>query len=156
MSMLRRLKEFLDREHVGYQVLTHGETYRASDLAQSLHVPGKDLAKVVMLKVGERFVMAVLPAPWRVDLHRLREQFGTRHLRLATEQEFAGLFPDCEPGAMPPFGNLYGLDVYVDQCLTKDEVIVFHGGTHSEAVQLRYQDFASLVHPAVAEFHAAA
>jgi len=153
MSVLKRLKEYLDSKKVGYEVLTHGKTYTAKELAQALQVPGKDLAKVVMLKVGERFVMTVLPANWKVDLHRLRDIFQTHQVRLATEEEFRGLFPDCDPGAMPPFGNLYGLEVYVDQSLTQDEEIVFPAGTHSEAVKLRYQDFVNLVSPKVGEFH---
>ncbi len=155
MSILKRLKEYLDREKVPYEVLTHRETYKATELAQALHVSGKDLAKVVMLKVGERFVMTVLPADWKVDLTRLRDIFQTHHVRLATEEEFRGLFPDCELGAMPPFGNLYGLEVYADRALLEDEEIVFQAGTYQEAVKLRYQDFANLVHPSVAEFHAA-
>lgn len=155
MSILKRLKDYLDREKVPYAVLPHREAYTASDLAQTLHVSGKELAKVVMVKVGERFVMAVLPANWKVDLKRLSDSFQTPHVRLATEEEFTGLFPDCELGAMPPFGNLYGLEVYVDQALTVDEEIVFQAGTRYEAVKLRYQDFANLVHPVVAEFHVA-
>ena len=154
MSILKRLKDHLDREQVPYEVLPHQETYRATDLAQTLHVPGKALAKAVMLRVGDRFVMTVLPANWKVDLTRVKEILGTAHVRLATEEEFKGLFPDCEPGAMPPFGHLYGLDVYVDQSLTEDEEIVFHAGTHFEAVKLRYRHFADLAHPKVAEFHA--
>jgi Ala-tRNA(Pro) deacylase len=153
MSILRRLKEYLDREKVSYEVLTHRETYTAPELAQTLHIPGKELAKVVIVKVGARFVMVVLPANWKADIKRLGEIFHARHVRLATEAEFKELFPDCELGAMPPFGNLYGLEVYVDRSLTDDEEIVFQAGTHHEAVKLRYQDFANLVRPVVAEFH---
>ncbi len=153
MSVLKRLKEYLDSKKVAYEVLAHGKTYTAKELAQSLQVPGKDLAKVVILNLGGRFVMTVLPANWKVDLHRLRDIFQTHQVRLATEEEVRGLFPDCELGAMPPFGNLYGLEVYVDQSLGEDAEIVFPAGTYSEAVRLRYQDFANLVNPKVAEFH---
>jgi Ala-tRNA(Pro) deacylase len=111
------------------------------------------MAKVVIAKVHERFAMTVLPASWNVDLHRLREIFLTHHVRLATEDELTGLFPDCELGAMPPFGILYGLPVYVDQALTEDEQITFQAGTHSEAIRMRYMDFAALVFPVVEEFH---
>lgn len=97
--------------------------------------------------------MTVLPANWIVDLHRLRDVFLTHHVHLATEQEIPGLFPDCEVGAMPPFGNLYGLPVYVDQSLTEDKEIVFQAGTHSDAIRMHYMDFAALVFPVVAEFH---
>lgn len=155
MTVLRRLKDYLDSQKVPYETLTHQEAYTAPEIAQSLHVPGKDLAKVVMVKAAERFVMTVLPANWKVDLKRLKEVFQTSHVRLATEEEFKTLFPDCDVGAMPPFGNLYGLDVYVDQSLTQDENIVFQAGTHVDAVKVRYQDFARLVQPKVAEFHQA-
>ena len=134
--------------------MTHQEAYTAPEIAHALHVSGKELAKVVMVKVGERFVMTVLPSNLRLDLKRLKEVFGTSQVRLATEEEFKGLFPDCQVGTMPPFGNLYGLEVYVDQALTADEEIVFQAGSYVVAMKLRYQDFANLVHPSVVEFHA--
>jgi Ala-tRNA(Pro) deacylase len=118
-------------------------------------VSGKELAKEVMVKADERFVMAVLSANWNVDLKKLKEIFRTSHVQLATEAEFRELVPDCELGAMPPFGNLYGLGVYVDQSLATDEQIVLQAGTRHEEVKLRYQDFASLVCPSIAEFHVA-
>ncbi|MCM3901463.1 MAG: YbaK/EbsC family protein, partial [Pyrinomonadaceae bacterium] len=133
MSISRTLNAYLDRERVHYDVLPHPEAFRALAIAQTLHTPGKEMAKVVIVKVQERFVMTVLPASWNVDLHRLRTVFATHRVRLATEDEIIGLFPDCELGAMPPFGNLYGLPVYVDQSLTEDEEIVFQAGTHSDA-----------------------
>jgi Ala-tRNA(Pro) deacylase len=111
------------------------------------------MAKVVIVKVEDGFVMTVLPASWQVDLLRLRDMFMTTHVRLATEDEFKDLFPDCEVGAMPPFGILYGLPVYVDHSLTEDKSIVFQAGTHSEAIRMRYMDFAALVFPVVEEFH---
>lgn len=153
MTFLRRLQEFLDSHHVHYEVLGHQEAYTAPEIAHTLHVSGKMLAKVVMIKADERFVMAVLPSNWQVDFTRLKDMLEVRHVRLATEDEFKGLFPDCEIGTMPPFGNLYGIDVYVDQSLTQDEEIVFQAGTHFSAIKLRYEDFANLVHPKVAEFH---
>src|SRR5712692_7581431 len=148
-----RLKVYLEHEAVPYEVLTHREAYRASELAQVLHVPGKELAKVVILKGGERFVMTVLPANWKVDLRRIGEILHVYPVRLATEEECQKLFPDCELGAIPPLGNLYGLEVYVDQAITTDEEIVFPAGTRYQAVKLRYQDFARLVRPSVAELH---
>ncbi len=153
MAILRRLQEYLDANHVPYTVLGHQEAYTAPELAHTLHVSGKMLAKVVMIKADERFVMAVLPSNWQVDFTHLKEVLEARHVRLATEDEFKGVFPDCQVGTMPPFGNLYGLEVYVDQSLTEDEEIVFQAGTHFGAVKLRYQDFARLVNPRVAEFH---
>ena len=148
-----RLKVHLEHETVPYEVLTHREASRASELAQVLHVPGKELAKVVILKVGERFVMTVLPANWKVDLRRIGEILHLYPVRLATEEECQRLFPDCELGAIPPFGNLYGLEVHVDRAITADEEIVFPAGTRYQAVKLRYQDFARLVRPSVGEFH---
>jgi len=153
MSISRTLNAYLDHERVHYDVLPHPEAFRALAIAQTLHTPGKEMAKVVIVKVQERFVMTVLPASWNVDLRRLRTVFATHRVRLATEDEITCLFPDCELGAMPPFGNLYGLPVYVDQSLTEDEEIVFQAGTHSDAIRMRYWDFASLAFPVVEEFH---
>lgn len=153
MSISRTLNAYLDRERVHYDVLSHPEAFRALAIAQTLHTPEKEMAKVVIVKVQERFVMTVLPASWNVDLHRLRTVFATHRVRLATEDEIIGLFPDCELGAMPPFGNLYGLPVYVDESLTEDEEIVFQAGTHLDAIRMRYWDFASLAFPVVEEFH---
>jgi Ala-tRNA(Pro) deacylase len=153
MTIVQRLKEYLDNHQVRYEVLAHREAYTAPEIAQVLHVPGKELAKVVIVKVDERFVMTVLPANWKVDINRLKEVFRTSHVRLATEQELAGLFPDCDLGTMPPFGNLYGIEVYVDQSLSADETIVCQAGTHSQAIKMRYEDFTALVHPSVTEFH---
>ena len=153
MSISRTLNAYLDHERVHYDVLPHPEAFRSLAIAQVLHTPGREMAKVVIVKVQERFVMTVLPASWNVDLRRLRTVFATHRVRLATEDEITGLFPDCELGAMPPFGNLYGLPVYVDQSLTEDEEIVFQAGTHSDAIRMRYWDFASLAFPVVEEFH---
>lgn len=155
MTILRRLKEFLENNHIRYEVLGHQEAYTAPEIAHTLHVSGKMLAKVVMVKADDRFVMTVLPSNWRINFDRLKDALGAAHVRLATEDEFKGLFPDCEIGTMPPFGNLYGLGVYVDQSLTDDEEIIFQAGTHLGAIKLRYQDFANLVHPNIAEFHQA-
>jgi Ala-tRNA(Pro) deacylase len=153
MSVARKLKAYLDGEKVNYEVLSHSESITALETAESLHVPGKQLAKVIMVKVGEGMVMTVLPSNWKVDLNQLKDVFRTSHVQLATEEEFQALFPDCEVGGMPPFGNLYGLDVHVDRSLTEDEEIVFHAGTHHEAIKMRYEDFANLVKPAVEDFH---
>ena len=153
MSISRSLDAYLNHERVHYDVLPHPEAFRALAIAQMLHTPEKKVAKVVIVKVGKQFVMTVLPASWNVDLHRLRTVFATHSVRLATEAELTGLFPDCELGAMPPFGNLYKIPVYVDRSLTEDEEIVFQAGTHSNAIRMRYWDFAALVFPVVTEFH---
>lgn len=153
MPIPRTVKTRLDREHVHYDVLSHPQAFRAATVAQTLRVPEQQMAKVVIVKVNTQFVTTVLPASWRVDLQCLRKMFGTHRVRLATEQEIKELFPDCELGAMPPLGTLYGLPVYVDRSLTGDEQIIFEGGTHSEAIRMRYWDFAALVFPVVADFH---
>src|SRR5438445_7054211 len=135
MSILKRLKEHLDREKVTLKVLTHSESFTAPELAQALHVPGKELAKVVMVKADERFVMTVLSANQKVDLKRLREIFRTSHVRLATEAEFKELCPDRELGGLPPFGNLYSLEVDVDKPRTADEELIFQAGTRHVAIK---------------------
>lgn len=154
MPILTKLREFLDQNKVAYEVVSHRQAFTAQEIAAVEHVPGKQLAKVVMLRSGKDFLMAVLPAPYRVDLGSAAAATGKRDIALATEQEFKGLFPQCEPGAMPPFGNLYNLPVYVDRTLTEDEEIVFNAGTHTQTVKMKYPDFARLVQPKIAAFAA--
>ncbi len=149
MPILTKLREYLDTQNVPYEVLSHRQAFTAQEVAQAQHVPGRDLAKVVMVRSGGAFVMLVIPAPYRVDLERVRSALGKTDLVLATEDEFKGLFPQCEAGAMPPFGNLYDLPVYVDRTLTRDEAIVFNAGTHTQTVKMKYADFARLVQPKV-------
>jgi Ala-tRNA(Pro) deacylase len=152
MPILTTLREYLDKQKVPYEVLAHRQAFTAQEVAEAQHVHGAELAKVVMLRSGPQFVMAVLPAPQRVDVDRARAAIGKPDLVLATEAEFEGLFPQCEAGAMPPFGNLYGLPVFVDQTLTRDETIVFNAGTHTQTVKMKYADFARLVQPKVCSF----
>ncbi len=149
MEILAKLRDFLDKNGVRYEVLSHRQAFTAQEVAAVQHVPGMELAKVVMLRSGPEFVMAVLPAPYRVALDRAKAVLGKAEVTLATEEEFKGLFPQCEPGAMPPFGNLYNLAVYVDEALTRDEEIVFNAGTHTQTVKMQYADFARLVQPKV-------
>lgn len=155
MSIAPSLHAYLNHERVHYDVLPHPAAFHARAVAKMLHTSEKEMAKVVIVKVDTRFVMTVLPASWKVDLHRLRAVLTGHQVRLATEGEITDLFPDCELGAMPPFGNLYRIPVYVDQSLTEDEEIVFQAGTHSAAIRMRYWDFAALVFPVVAQFHRA-
>src|SRR5262249_45061768 len=150
------LKEFLDANGVRYEVRTHRRAYTAQEVAALEHVPGREMAKVVMVRDGGEYLMAVLPATYRVSLDRLGKVAGRTGLRLATEAEFAGLFPGCEPGAMPPFGNLYGIAVWVDESLTRDEEIVFNAGNHEQTVHMGYADFARLVRPRTAARRTAA
>lgn len=147
-----RLKEHLEANHVRYEVHPHAEAFTALEVARADHVPASEMAKVVMLRSGDEFLMAVLPAPYKVDLTRLRRSARRPELHLATESEFTHLFPECEAGAMPPFGNLFGLPVWVDEPLARQDEIVFNAGTHSQTVHMAYADFERLVHPQVASF----
>jgi Ala-tRNA(Pro) deacylase len=149
MPILTKLREYLDTNRIHYEVLSHRQAFTAQEVAAAQHVSGKELAKVVMLRSAGNFFMAVLPAPYRVDLERARAVIGRTDLVLATEEEFRGLFPQCEAGAMPPFGNLYSMPVYVDERLTQDDEIVFNAGTHTQTVKMKYADFARLVQPRV-------
>jgi Ala-tRNA(Pro) deacylase len=154
MPILTKLREFLESHKVPYEVESHRQAFTAQEVAEAEHIPGIQMAKVVIVRSGAQFLMVVLPAPYHVGLNLAREALGKPDLVLATEQEFAGLFPKCEPGAMPPFGNLYGLPVWVDQTLTRDKEIVFNAGTHTQTVRLKYADFARLVQPQVARLAA--
>jgi len=152
MAMVKRLQEFLDSRGVKYEVSPHREAFTSQEIAAATHVSGRAMAKVVIVKRGTGMVMAVLPAACRVGVDRLEKIFGMPGITIAREQEFAGLFPDCDTGAMPVFGNLYGLEVYVDEELAKVPRIVFQAGNHQELVTMDYADFARLVRPKVAEF----
>ena len=152
MYLLTRLKQYLDRENVPYQHDVHRTAYTAQEVAAEEHVPGKLVAKTVVVKADAQFAMAVLPASLRLDTAALKTALGAKEVRLATEFEFTGLFPDCDVGAMPPFGNLYGLSVYVDESLTEDPEIVFNAGTHQDTIRMTYSDFARLVRPQVFAF----
>jgi len=145
---LKKLKEYLDGENVKYESVVHYETYTSQETAQSAHISGRELAKTVMVKINGRMAMAVLPASQKIDFALLKAAVGST-AELADEQEFIDIFPDCEVGAMPPFGNLYGMEVYVDEGLTRDEEIAFNAGSHIELMKLSYKDFARLVKPKV-------
>ncbi|MCC7484670.1 MAG: YbaK/EbsC family protein [Burkholderiales bacterium] len=144
---VKRLKDFLDREGVKYECIAHPPAFTARETAETAHVAVKDFAKTVMVRIGDVLAMVVLPASEKLDLSRLKHVAGGKHVRLALESEFDRKFPGCEPGAMPPFGNLYGMPVYVCSSLTADESIAFNAGTHAELVRMSYGDFARLVEP---------
>jgi Ala-tRNA(Pro) deacylase len=149
---VRKLKEFLDQNGVRWVSIVHSPAYTAQEVAASAHIKGRELAKTVMVKVDGKPVMVVLPASQRVDFQVLREVTGGESVVLSSEAEFRELFPDCEAGAMPPFGNLYGMDVYVAPKLAEDVEIAFNAGSHTELMKLRYEDFERLVRPKVAAF----
>ncbi|MGH7509765.1 MAG: aminoacyl-tRNA deacylase [Gemmatimonadales bacterium] len=149
---ITKLKDFLDANGVRYVTISHSKAYTANEVAASAHVPGKSMAKTVMVKVDGRMAMAVLPAAFRVSFDQLRDAIGAREVVLAEEAEFRELFPDCEIGAMPPFGSLYGLPVYVADILGENEEIAFNAGSHTEVIRLAYADFNRLVNPQVLSF----
>jgi Ala-tRNA(Pro) deacylase len=151
---VQNLRDFLNENGVKYVTISHSPAFTAQEIAALTHIKGQDMAKTVMVKLDDEMAMAVLPASYHVDLEMLEAATGARHAAIATEQEFKGRFPQCEAGAMPPFGNLYGMDVYVDSELTEDEEIAFNAGSHTELVRLAYNDFARLVRPQVMSFHA--
>ncbi len=151
MAMLKVLRDVLETNHVPYLLQTHPRVYTSQETAAVLHVPGMQMAKVVMVKKDGQPLMTVLPASHRVNFSRLQAALG-EEVELAREQEFRRLFPYCETGAEPPFGNLFGLEVWVDMALTEDEEIVCNAGNHYQTVLLRYADFAWLVQPQVALF----
>ena len=152
MYLQSLLKEYLDLKKVPYEHHVHRTAYTAQEIADEEHISGMMVAKTVVVKADNRFVMAVLPAPMKVDLAHLQAALGSSELRLATELEFKGLFPDADAGAMPPFGNLYGLPVYVEESLTRDPKIVFNAGTHRDTIWMKYEDFARLVRPKIYSF----
>lgn len=149
---LAKLKQFLDENHIKYVTMRHSPAYTAQEIAASAHVSGRELAKTVMIKVDGKMSMAVLPASFHVDFDQLKGVLGNVKVQLATETEFKDLFPDCELGAMPPFGNLYDLNVYVAASLAEDEEIAFNAGSHTELIRLAYRDFERLVKPKVLRF----
>ncbi len=151
---VRSLKEFLDINSIRYRTISHSTVYTAQEIAASAHISGRELAKTVMVKLDGRMAMAVVPASERIDFLMLKQATEAEKVELATEQEFKDRFPGCTIGAMPPFGNLFGMEVIVAQTLTEDEEIAFNAGSHTELIRMTYEDFHRLVQPRVARFSA--
>ena len=149
---VKKLKAFLDEQHIKYVSITHSTAYTAQEIAASAHIPGKEVAKTVMVKVDGAMAMAVLPASYQIDFDLLKTAIGAQEVELATEEEFKGLFPECEVGAMPPFGNLYGMDVFMAASLAEDEEIAFNAGSHTELIQMAFPDYVRLVTPVQLHF----
>jgi len=147
-----KVRAFLDSRGVKYVTIRHSPAFTSAEVAASAHVAGRDFAKTVMVWIGGHLAMVVLPASRRIVLHDLRELLESPEARLATEAEFRDDFPDCELGAMPPFGNLYGLPVYVAASLAMEQEIAFNAGSHTEIIKMAYADFEDLVKPTVLEF----
>jgi Ala-tRNA(Pro) deacylase len=149
---VRKLKEFLDQENIKYVSIKHSTAYTAQEVAASAHITGKELAKTVIVELDGKMAMAVLPANRKIVLQDLREITGSEEVKFASEEEFKEQFPGCETGAMPPFGNLYGMEVFVAESLGTNEEIAFNAGSHTEVIQMAYGDFERLVRPKVVSF----
>jgi Ala-tRNA(Pro) deacylase len=149
---LGKLKEYLDSNKIKYVIKSHSVAYTSPEIAALAHVPGKEWAKTVIIKVDGNLAMAVLPASYRIDFDDLKKAVGVKSIELASEEEFENQFADCELGAMPPFGNLYDMNVYVAESLAEDEDITFNACSHKELIQMSYKDFERLVNPKVIKF----
>ena len=149
---VKTLKQFLDANRVKYVSIIHSAAYTAQEVAQSLHMPGRAMAKVVIIELDGKMAMAVLPANRKVVVQDVRDVTGCDDVKFASEAEFKSRFPDCEVGAMPPFGNLYAMDVYVSEELARSQEIAFNAGSHVEVIRMAYADFERLVQPKVLAF----
>ena len=147
-----KLKNFLDENNVKYTTISHSKAFTAQQVAQSAHISGKDMVKTVIIFIDGKMAMAVLPAARHVDFRLLKDAIGIKNIVLAGEMDFKNLFPECEVGTMSPFGNLYDMDVYVDRSLAEDHEIAFNAGSHTELIQMAYEDFERLVNPKVIRF----
>ncbi len=152
--VLKALCEYLDREQIRYTVISHSPAFTAQEIAAASHISGRELAKTVIVRIDGELAMAVLPASLHVDVEILGELAGAVHIEMAHEADFRDCFPGCETGAMPPFGNLYDLPVYVARELTEDDFIAFNAGSHTELIQMHYGDFERLVRPRILDFAA--
>jgi Ala-tRNA(Pro) deacylase len=152
MSIPQRIRDYLESKNVSYEWLPHPEAFTAQEVAHSLHVSGKRLAKTVVLDADGRLVMTVLPASHRMKLDELKTALGAKRLEMLPESELAKVFPDCDLGAIPPLGSLYGMDVWVDRAVADSEEIVFTAGSHVDAVRIAYSDFVKLTKPRVSRF----
>lgn len=152
MSISRRIGEYLDTQKVGYEVIHHPQAFTAQEVAHTIHISGKRLAKAVVLKGDEKLVMAVVPASHRLNVRELQAASGAKHLQMMDESDLTKIFPDCELGAIPPFGNLYGMDTWVDRAVSESEEIIFCAGTHKDCLRMKYADYASLTKPQVSTF----
>lgn len=148
-----KLSEFLNQHQVNYTSISHPLAYSTREISHLCHISENQLAKTVIINVGNKLAMVVLPASFTIDFEKLKKVFHESNVSLASEAEFNGIFSDCELGAMPPFGNLYNVDVYVEKSLANNKEIVFNAGSHTEVIKISYKDFVKLVHPKVIVSH---
>lgn len=149
---VKKLKSYLDENRVKYVTISHSNAYTSQEIAASAHISGRELAKTVMVYLNGKMAMAILPATNQIDFDLLKKIPGIATVELAGEPEFKDRFPECDPGAMPPFGNLYDMEVYVDESLTLDKEIAFNAGSHTELIKLAYADYEKLVKPRIFKF----
>lgn len=145
----KKLAEYLTSNHVQYKMIPHSEAYTASETSQVAHVSPRNLAKTVIVRTPEKMIMVVVESDHQLDLKKLRKAIHESHLDIAKETEFTDEFPDCEMGAMPPFGNLYGMEVFVSDVLAKDDRIAFNAGSHTELFEISFEDFKKLTKPKI-------
>lgn len=152
MSVSTRIKKMLENENISYQVLEHELAFTALEVAQAQHVPGRRMVKSVIVIADGKPVMCVLPATHRVDFDKFKGVLGAKDVHLADEAKVAALFPGYEVGAMPPFGQVAGMRVYVDKMLEENDAIVFNAGTHTDVIRIKFKDFVRFVQPEFADF----
>jgi Ala-tRNA(Pro) deacylase len=152
MAIPQRIRDFLDSQNVFYEAIHHSQAFTAQEVAHSLHVSGKKCVKAVVAEGDHKIVIVVMPASHRLNFQELKAALKVNQLEMLVESELAGLFPDCDVGAIPPIGNLYGLDVWVDRAVASTEKIVFCAGTHEDCIRMRYSDFAKLTRPFLGHF----
>jgi Ala-tRNA(Pro) deacylase len=152
MAIPQRIRDFLESQDVPYEALHHSQAFTSQEVAHSLHVSGKVCVKAVVAEGDHETVVVVMPAAYRLNFQRLKSTLKANQLEMLVESELVGLFPDCDLGAVPPFGNLYGIDVWVDRAVACTEKIVFCAGTHEDCIRMRYADFAKLARPFVGTF----
>lgn len=144
-----KLQEFLDEKGVRYESLKHSPAFTAQEIAAAAHLPGQEVVKTVVVKLDGAMALVALPATEMVRMNHLKAETGSDQVELASEEEFRDRFPDCEVGAMPPFGNLYEMETFVEESLTEDEEIAFNAGSHTELIRMAYADYEGLVRPRV-------
>ena len=152
MAIPQRIRDYIDSQNVPYETLHHSQAYTAQEVAHSLHVSGKKCAKVVVASGDGRPVLVVMPASHRLNFQELKSSLKVNQLEMLVESELVRLFPDCDLGAVPPFGNLYGIDVWVDRAVASAENVLFCAGTHEDCIRMRYSDFAKLTRPFLGHF----
>lgn len=152
MSVVMKLKEFLEKEHINYQTLEHNLAYTAPEIAEAQHLPGHQVVKSVVVNADDKWVLCVLPATRRIDFDKLKKALSVKEVYLADEGQVASLFPGYEVGAMPPFGRLAGIPVYADNTLMENDTIAFNAGTHTDMIKIKFKDYMRIAKPAFADF----